>query len=69
MKLLIETGGGTRRNPRGGDFMKLTTIRNILLSLYLALGAWIFISWVDVAIHSLDTYPVYYAWNFFTLFF
>lgn len=28
---------------------------------------WVFISWIDVITHNLDSEPVYQAWNFFVL--
>lgn len=36
------------------------------VSFALLLG-WIFISWIDVITHNLDSEPVYQAWNFFVL--
>lgn len=49
--------------------MKLKIFKTFFLGAYLALGAWIFFSWIDIVCNNLDPYPVYFAWNFFTLFF
>ena len=47
----------------------LQALKNFTLGAVFAVGAWVFISWIDVAMHNLEPNPVYQIWNFFTLIF
>lgn len=41
-----------------GDWLSVSTVMFLI---------WVFISWIDVITHNLDSEPVYQAWNFFVL--
>lgn len=47
----------------------LQALRNFTLGAVFAVGAWMFISFIDIAIHNIEPNPVYQIWNFFTLLF
>lgn len=42
---------------------------DILAVICALLFVWMFISWVDIVTHNLDSQPVYLAWNLFTILF
>lgn len=44
-------------------------LKNLILSVYVAFGVWVFVSWIDIILHNIKPDPIYQVWNFFTLFF
>lgn len=47
----------------------LQILKNLILSVYVAFGVWVFVSWIDIILHNIKPDPIYQVWNFFTLFF
>lgn len=41
-----------------GDWLSVSSVLFLI---------WVFLSWIDVITHNLDSEPVYQAWNFFVL--
>jgi hypothetical protein len=47
----------------------LWALKNLFFGACFAFDFWIFASWINIVMHNTKPDPVYYAWNFFTLFF